>query len=112
MDIYAEVGARVRARRRHLQLTLDDLGELAGLHPAYIGQVERGRKKASVIMLAVIAKSLGVGAEKLFAPAGAPKAATLGHLIDAASRGNTVRERKVILEVIRRLAKSLREQRA
>jgi XRE family transcriptional regulator, regulator of sulfur utilization len=112
MDIYRDVGARIRARRLHQELTLDDLSELTGLHPAYIGQVERGQKKASVVMLAVIARSLGVGAEKLFAPSGALRAATLGHLIDAASRGNTSKERKVILEVIRRLARSLREHRS
>jgi transcriptional regulator with XRE-family HTH domain len=110
MDIYRDVGVRIRARRLQQGLTLDDLSELTGLHPAYIGQVERGQKKASVSMLAVIAKSLGIGAEKLFMN-GAVKTATLGHLIDAASRANTAKERKVILAVIRRLAKSLREHR-
>lgn len=110
MDIYRDVGVRIRARRLQQELTLDDLSELTGLHPAYIGQVERGQKKASVVMLAVIAKSLGIGAETLFMN-GAVKTATLGHLVDAASRANTVKERKVILAVIRRLAKSLREHR-
>ncbi len=52
-------GREVR-RRRHAQgLTLDALGEAAGLTPNYLGNVEAGHRDPSISSIAKIAAGLG-----------------------------------------------------
>lgn len=41
-------GARVRARRRELGLSQEQLAEACGLHWTFVGQVERGRRNISL----------------------------------------------------------------
>lgn len=50
-DIYATLGVAVRAHRRGHGWSQEELGERAGLHPSYIGQIERGTKKVSLATL-------------------------------------------------------------
>uniref|UniRef100_UPI004053BA28 helix-turn-helix domain-containing protein n=1 Tax=Paenibacillus sp. FSL H8-0537 TaxID=2921399 RepID=UPI004053BA28 len=52
--------------RKDQQLSQEQLGELAGLHTNYIGQVERGEKNVTVESLEKIASGLGVSMEDLF----------------------------------------------
>ena len=49
------VGKRIRKARKAKNLTLEELAERCGLHPAYIGQLERGVKNASLYTLEKIA---------------------------------------------------------
>ena len=64
--INKEVGSNIRNLRRKKRLTQEKLAELADLHRAYIGQVERGEKNIGLINLEKIAKALGVIPQKLF----------------------------------------------
>lgn len=52
------VGKRIRKARKAKNLTLEELAERCGLHPAYIGQLERGVKNASLYTLEKIACAL------------------------------------------------------
>jgi transcriptional regulator with XRE-family HTH domain len=74
-DIYSALGAAVRAYRADLAWSQEELGERAGLHPSYIGQIERGTKKISLATLQKIAVALKVKISDLLqekAPAAAP----------------------------------------
>jgi len=57
-DIYTALGAAVRAHRKKLAWSQEELGERAGLHPSYIGQIERGTKKISLATLQKISAAL------------------------------------------------------
>ena len=46
-----ELGRRIRAERTAKKMTQEELAERAGLHPTYIGQVERGEKSLTVAAL-------------------------------------------------------------
>ncbi|MDA8242967.1 MAG: helix-turn-helix transcriptional regulator [Elusimicrobia bacterium] len=59
-DIYAALGAAVRAYRAGAGWSQEELGERAGLHPSYIGQIERGTKKISIATLEKLAHALKV----------------------------------------------------
>jgi transcriptional regulator with XRE-family HTH domain len=59
-DIYSALGASVRAHRKKLTWSQEELGERAGLHPSYIGQIERGTKKISLATLQKISAALKV----------------------------------------------------
>ncbi|MDA8130398.1 MAG: helix-turn-helix domain-containing protein [Elusimicrobia bacterium] len=59
-DIYITLGCSVRAHRKRLAWSQEELGERAGLHPSYIGQIERGTKKISIATLEKLARALKV----------------------------------------------------
>lgn len=55
-----KVGALIRSRRRRLHMTLQTLGEAAGLSVGFLSQVERDQATPSLGALAGIARGLGV----------------------------------------------------
>lgn len=54
------VAARIRQRRIELNLSQEQLGHRCGLHRTYIGAVERGEKRITVVTLNRIAHALQV----------------------------------------------------
>ncbi len=50
-QILKQLGQRIRYYRRLKNLTQEDLGEQANVSYKYIGEIERGRKKASIIVI-------------------------------------------------------------
>ena len=59
-NINEEVGFNIRRIREKRGLSQEKLGALAGLHRAYIGQIERGEKNIGLKNLEKIAKALEV----------------------------------------------------
>jgi len=64
-NILDRVGLKIRIIREEQGLSQQELGELASLHRAYIGQIERGEKNIGLKNLEKIAKALGVEARWL-----------------------------------------------
>lgn len=62
---YAQLGKRVRARRKALRITQEQLAELAGVSTAFIGHIERGTRVLSVETLHSLCRVLGVSADFL-----------------------------------------------
>lgn len=67
LDPQPRVGALIRARRRQLQLTLQELSAAAGISVGYLSQVERDHATPSLGTLAQIARSLDVGVDYFIA---------------------------------------------
>ena len=61
-----ELGKRIRTERIDKKMTQEELAERAGLHPTYIGQVERGEKSLTITSLEKIAEGLGISFSDLF----------------------------------------------
>ena len=63
-EVRAEIGEFVRARRRASKLSQKELGELAGVGPRFVSELERGkpsvRLNAVNKVLAVFGKTLGI----------------------------------------------------
>jgi transcriptional regulator with XRE-family HTH domain len=59
-NINDEVGFNIRRIREERGLSQEELATLAGLHRAYIGQIERGEKNIGLKNLEKIAKTLDV----------------------------------------------------
>jgi len=57
-NINEEVGFNIRRIREERGLSQEELANLAGLHRAYIGQIERGEKNIGLKNLEKIAKAL------------------------------------------------------
>ena len=61
-----EIGQRIRSYRIQNGLNQEELAEKCGLHPTYIGQVERGEKNATLESISKIASGLDLSLSKLF----------------------------------------------
>jgi len=67
VDLRVRFGRRVRELRRHRNLTLEKLGEHAGLSDKFIQAVETGRQVPTVDAIEKLAHGLGVRPAELFA---------------------------------------------
>ncbi len=65
-NVYAVIGRRTRQERNRMGLTQEELAEKARIHPSFLGQIERGTKKASLVTIQRIADALGIAEEQLF----------------------------------------------
>lgn len=59
------VGQRLRNYRVQKGVTQEQLAETAGVHPTYIGQLERGEKNATIDSLAKVTTALQVPLSQL-----------------------------------------------
>lgn len=64
-NINEEVGFKIRRIREERGLSQEELAALAGLHRAYVGQIERGEKNIGLKNLEKIAKALDIGIKVL-----------------------------------------------
>lgn len=64
--ISIETGRRIRMYRAQQHLSQEELAEKCGMHPTYIGQLERGEKNATLESISKVATVLSVSLSKLF----------------------------------------------
>lgn len=60
------IGQRIRNYRTQKGLSQEKLAELAGCHPTYIGQLERGEKNATLESVEKIASAMDISLSELF----------------------------------------------
>ncbi len=65
-NIVKIIGQRFRNYRTEKNLSQEKVAELSGLHPTYIGQVERGEKNCTLESLCSIAKALEIPLSQIF----------------------------------------------
>ncbi|MBI2387965.1 MAG: helix-turn-helix transcriptional regulator [Elusimicrobia bacterium] len=109
--IYAAVGRGIRDRRLELGMTLEDLAEGSSRHPAFIGMIERGHKKASLATLSAIAAALDVDMAHLFKSGRPTEKGTISRKIDLLLRARTEPERQLLFSTLRHLAAELKDLR-
>lgn len=64
-DALTQFGRRVRQLRLKLELSQEDLAELADLHRNYVSQIEVGRRNVSLLNILKLAQGLKVKPSKL-----------------------------------------------
>lgn len=57
---------RIRQLRQQKGLTIEETAHLAGVHPNYLGDAERGKKNFSLKTLEKLAKALAVPVSNIF----------------------------------------------
>ena len=65
-DIAKIIGQRIRNYRTQKGLSQEKLAVLAGCHPTYIGQLERGEKNATLESVEKIASAMDISLSELF----------------------------------------------
>ena len=94
-DYLARLGERVRAARKNLKMSRQDLAVTSGVSMRYLAQLETGTGNASVIVLRQIAGATGVALEDLIAD-GEPD----GLGLIAAIRKSTAVERMHLMDAL------------
>ncbi len=61
------LGAVLRGRRQAARRTLSEIAAEAGLSPAHLSEVERGRKEASIERLLAVSHALGARPAEIYA---------------------------------------------
>ena len=62
---YAEIGKNIRAARKQLNMSCEELAEKSRLSAKFIGNIERGEKAVSLDSFVTIANALGASADAL-----------------------------------------------
>ncbi|MBE5787453.1 MAG: helix-turn-helix domain-containing protein [Clostridiales bacterium] len=62
---YVAMGRRIRARRRKLKLSQEQLAHLINVSPSFFGNIERGTRIPSIDTLVAIANALSIGVDYL-----------------------------------------------
>ncbi|MBR5947119.1 MAG: helix-turn-helix transcriptional regulator [Clostridia bacterium] len=108
-SIVKRLGQRIRNYRTNLGLSQEKLAELAGCHPTYIGQIERGEKNATIESLEKISSALGVSLSKLFEKIGSVENSESGRNIPLECyellSSQTPSEQEQILKIIIEMVK-------
>lgn len=65
MDVRVRIGLNLQALRRDRGLSQEELAHRANVHQTYLSGVERGRRNASVLVLARVAAALDADIEDL-----------------------------------------------
>ncbi len=60
MEIYREIGKRIRDIRTQAGITQEKLAELSGVSSNFISQIERGRNKCSLETISNLSSALNV----------------------------------------------------
>ena len=64
-ELCNQVGSKLRGLRIEKQLSIEKLAERAGLHPNYVGSVERGERNIALENILAVAKTLGWSPKEL-----------------------------------------------
>ena len=65
MDVRVRVGLNVQSLRRERDYSQEELAHRAQMHQTYLSGIERGRRNASVLVLARLAEALAADIEDL-----------------------------------------------
>jgi transcriptional regulator with XRE-family HTH domain len=74
MTVAEQMGLNIRVMRTRKQLTQEQLAFAADMHPTYLSEIERGKRKVSVEMLLRLAKAMGCQPSELLEGLEAPEA--------------------------------------
>ena len=65
-----KLGEAVRARRKQLNLSQEELADLAGIDRSHMGKIERGERNVTILNIARIAEAVGCQPSDLLFAAG------------------------------------------
>lgn len=90
-EVYKQIGARIRRRRRSLRILQADLAQKAGLSRGSISNIEAGRQQLYVHHLVAIANALRQEPGDLLEPTDGSETPTARRLLHAVREGTTAR---------------------
>ena len=107
MDIYNNLGMKIRRVRKDRGFTQEELGREAGIDPKYIGEIERGNANITIKTLLNISEVLDITIGELlsFTLAGKESLDIQNEAIEIAKmlKGVDRKERKILIEMLKKM---------
>jgi transcriptional regulator with XRE-family HTH domain len=72
-QLLAAFGKNARALRERIDVSQEELAQLAGIHRTEVGAIERGEREPRLSMLLIVARGLGVAPAELLHGLHAPE---------------------------------------
>lgn len=113
LDVYKEVGRKIREYRIKLGLTQEELADKAEIHYSFLGHIERGTKKASLDTINKIANALDIQIDRLFEfiTSLQGKKSKLSQRIEFLIKDHSPEYQKFVVDVVKKLTKRLKYKR-
>ena len=108
LDFYT-VGQRIRRLRKRQKLSQAELAERVDVSPTYISHLENGMKFMTVETLIALSNALGVSSDVILCDSLDNQLTACMAELEYILRDCTNHERRIILDTIRGLKQSLRE---
>ena len=99
--IYTNLGKKIKEERMKIGLTQEELGEKIDSTGAYIGQIERGERNASMTKIMLIAEKLNVSIDYLTGNVYFNNNSSLDDNIMEELRSTTNKQKEMIKEIIK-----------
>ena len=100
-------GRRLREQRKAKDLTIDQLAEMIGISPNYLGDVERGHKLPSMKTTICIINTLDISADILLRDDVNKAGYIADEEVSQMLSGLTPRQRKAAVEILATIIKNL-----
>lgn len=108
-DIYQHIGRRVREERQRRGWTQELLAERADSHLSFIGQLERGIKKPSLVTLKKLADAFGIKAGALLDEGVVSKTPSVERRVGDLLRGYSASQQEFLFRTFRQLARQIKK---
>lgn len=101
------LGQRLKKERKQLNMTQEELAELIGVTPAFVGHIERAERSFSLDTLARLCDALGVTIDYLLCDTLSPKDDDVTAEIRDMLKGKTIRQKTAILDIMRSVSRNI-----
>ena len=103
---YTAVGRKIRAQRKKLNITQEQLAEMCKVSPSYIGHIERGSRNLSMNTAVQLCSVLEIGLDFLFLDS-AEGSSEITNCINSALSSCTDAQKENFLKTIKVLADNI-----
>ncbi len=101
------VGKRLREERNRLHYTQEEVAEMIGVTPAYIGHMERGERGFSIETLVKLCNAYGTTIDYLFTDVIKHDKNSVSEQICLLLRDKTEEQQKAILDIMKAVARNI-----
>lgn len=109
-NISKTIGQRIRTYRLRAGFTQEALAEKAGVHPTYIGQIERGEKNLTLVSLEKVLTALDVPLNEVFMHIPSPATETIPDLCYQLIAQMTGAQQRHVYCILKEMAEMMREK--
>lgn len=103
--LYIDLGRKIREERLEKGYTQEELGEKIDTTGAYIGQIERGERSASMAKIILIAQALNVSLDYLIGNFYFEQGNTIDEKIVEELRDATNKQKEMMIDIIKIIKK-------
>lgn len=104
---YTHLGQRLKDERKRLHYTQEEVAEVIGITPAFVGHIERGERSLSLETLIKFCNFYGITIDYLLADTLPPDNDIVTEQIRTMLKGKTAEQKTAILDIMRAIIRNI-----